>query len=252
MLVEVLEPVVGLAEEGRQRLEAAHRATLADLEQDPLGAVDRHLGVVRLLVADRRDLAGRADQVAEDRLALDDPPVVLDVHRGRHHVHQAGQVGGPTDRLEPIAPRQLVAQRHQVDRLALPVQAEHRLVDVGVLLPVEVGRMQEVGDLEDRLGVDQDRAEHALLGLDGLRRQAINHGGEGAPDPVWVRRTVAGRAPIPIGRCPQTSASARESVVDHRGSGVDATWMACSHCGQPLERRPHQGARQARQAEGAG
>ena len=46
MLVQVLEPVVGLAQQGRQRLEATRRPMLADLEQDPLRPVDGDLGVV--------------------------------------------------------------------------------------------------------------------------------------------------------------------------------------------------------------
>ena len=106
MLVQVLEPVVGLAQQRRQRLEAAGGAVLADLEQDPLRPVDGDLGVVRLLVADRRDPPGGADQVAQHRLALDDAAVVLDVDRRRHRVHQAGQVGrarrpAPADRAAP-------------------------------------------------------------------------------------------------------------------------------------------------------
>ena len=139
---------------------------LADLEQDPLRPVDGDLGVVGLLVADRRDPPGGGDQVAQHRLALDDAAVVLDVDRRRHRVHQAGQVGRPAHRLQPIAPRQLVAQGDEVDGLALAVQAEHRLVDVGVLLAIEVGRPQEVGDLQDSVRIDEDRAEHALLGFD--------------------------------------------------------------------------------------
>jgi hypothetical protein len=63
---------------------------------------------------------------------------------------------------------------YQVDRLALAVEGEHRLVDVGVLRPIEVGRPEEVGDLQDRIGVDEDGAEDALLRLDGLWRQLVD------------------------------------------------------------------------------
>ena len=68
MLMEVLEPVVRLAQQGGQRLEAAGGPMLADLEQDPLRPVDGDLGVVRLLVADRRDPPGGCDQVASTDL----------------------------------------------------------------------------------------------------------------------------------------------------------------------------------------
>ena len=64
---------------------------------------------------------------------------------------------------------------HDVDRLAALEQVEHRRVDRAVGLPVEVLRAQELGDLDDRVPVDQDRAEHGLLGLEALRRQSVDH-----------------------------------------------------------------------------
>ena len=62
-----------------------------------------------------------------------------------------------------------------VDRLAALEQLEDRGVDPAVRLAVEVGRPQELGDLDDRVAVDEDRAEHGLLGLEALRRQAVDH-----------------------------------------------------------------------------
>jgi hypothetical protein len=49
------------------------------------------------------------------------------------------------------------------------MQCQHRFVDVAVLLAVEVDRAQEVGDLQDRIRIDEDGPENALLSLDGLR-----------------------------------------------------------------------------------
>ena len=69
------------------------------------------------------DPSGRRDQVAQDGLALDDPAVMLDVHRRRHGVHQPGQVGRTADQVEPLAARQLVPHGHQVERLALRLGA---------------------------------------------------------------------------------------------------------------------------------
>ncbi len=174
VLVEILEPVIRLAEEGAQRLEAGHRPALADLEQDGLGLIDGRGRVVGLLVAHRRDLPRGRDQVPEDRLLLDDPPVVLDVDGGRDRVHEGGQVRRATNALEPVVAGQLVAQGDEVDGLALGVEGQHGLVDVRVLGAVEIGPVQEVGDLEDGLGVDQDRPEHALLGFDRLGGDAVN------------------------------------------------------------------------------
>ncbi len=174
MLVEVLQPVVGLAEEDRQRVEPALGATLADLEQDRLGPVDGDLGVVRLLVPDRGDPSGRADEVPQDGLALDDAPVVLGMDRGGDRVHEAGQVRRAPHFGQPIATSELLAERDQIDRLALGVEREHGLVDVGVLGPIEVGGLEEVPDAQDGIRIDEDRAQDALLGLDRLRRELVD------------------------------------------------------------------------------
>ena len=75
---------------------------LADREQLRLGAVDRLLDLGRILVADPGDPAGRADQVAQDRLALDDPGVLGGVDGGRRLVREARQVRPAADRLELV------------------------------------------------------------------------------------------------------------------------------------------------------
>ena len=89
---------------------------------------------------------------------------------------EARQVGPAADRLELVAPLERLRDRDDVDRLAPLEQLEDRLVDRAVRLAVEVRGAQELGDLDDRVTVDEDRAEHRLLGLETLRRQAIDHG----------------------------------------------------------------------------
>jgi len=60
-----------------------------------------------------------------------------------------------------------------------------------VVAAVEVGRAEEVGHLDDRVAIDQERAEDGLLGVDGLRWQTIDgHDGsmdEGRRWPAMVR-----------------------------------------------------------------
>ena len=65
--------------------------------------------------------------------------------------------------------------RDDVDGLATLEQFQRGRVDLGIRLAVEVGRPQELGDLDDRVAVDQDRSEHRLLGFDTLRRKAVDH-----------------------------------------------------------------------------
>ena len=82
MLVQVLEPVVGLVEQRLERAEpGATRLWLISNRSASARSIASWISAV--LVADRRDLAGGTDQVAQHRLALDDPPVLLDVDRGR-------------------------------------------------------------------------------------------------------------------------------------------------------------------------
>jgi hypothetical protein len=63
-----------------------------------------------------------------------------------------------------------------------------------VRLAVEVLGLEELGDLDDRVTVDEDRPEHGLLGLDGLRRQTIDHGRAMTPG-------LAGRDTVADGGC---------------------------------------------------
>ena len=42
-------------------------------------------------------------------------------------------------------------------------------------LAVEVLWLEEVGDLDHGVAIDEDGTEHGLLGLDGLRRKTVDH-----------------------------------------------------------------------------
>ena len=74
--------------------------------------------------------------------------------------------------MQDIAPFQLVDQGDEVGRLATLVQIEDRLIDPAVLLPIEVLRFQERGDLDHRIGIDEQRAEDGFLGL-GISRDGL-------------------------------------------------------------------------------
>src|SRR4051794_33886156 len=106
MRVEIVEPVVCLVEQRLQWAESGRDALLADGEELGLRAVDRLLDLGWVLVPDAGDPPRRADQVAEDRLPLDDPGVLRDVDSGRGLVGKARKVGAPTDRFQLVAPLQ--------------------------------------------------------------------------------------------------------------------------------------------------
>ena len=123
------------------------------------------------------DLAGGADQLAQHGGALDNVAVVLDVDRGRHGVDQVHDVGRAADFVELPPPLQLVANRHKIRRLAAFVQVENRLVDPAVLFLIKILRLEKRGDLDDRVGIDQGRAEHRLFRLGIGGNEAVTRGG---------------------------------------------------------------------------
>jgi hypothetical protein len=151
-------------------------ALLADGEQLRLRPIDRLLDLRRVLVTDPGDAAGRSDQVPQDRLALHDPGVLDRMDGRRRGVGQAREVGATADRLELARPLESLRHGDDVDRLTSLEQLEDGLEDLAVRLPVEVRRPEELRHLDDRIAVDEDRAEHRLLRLEALRGQTIDHG----------------------------------------------------------------------------
>ena len=129
--------------------ELARDARLREVEDDRLGLVDELDRLARPVEAQASDVVARADQPAQRRHLADDARVVRGV-RGRGHqrrelVHALLPAGG----VERRGAVELVDDRDRVDRLALRVEREDRLVDLTVALAVEVGRAQ-VGGLGDR------------------------------------------------------------------------------------------------------
>ena len=143
VLVQVVEPVVGRVEQRLERREAGLDALLADREQLLLRPVDDLADVRRPPVADPAILPGRADEVPQDALALDDAAVVDGVDRGRREVDEARQVGRAPDLVERALALEDLRDRDDVDRLAPLVELEDGPVDRPVVPAVEVLGSQE-------------------------------------------------------------------------------------------------------------
>ena len=126
-----------------------------------------------VLVADAGDLAGGRDQVAEDGLAFDDPGVLRGEDRGGRLVREGRKVRTSADLLQVAATLECLRDRDDVDRLTTLPELHHRGVDAAVGLPVEVLRVNNVGDLDDRIAIDEERAEDRLLGFDALGWKAV-------------------------------------------------------------------------------
>ncbi len=137
-------------------------------------------------------------------------PYWADVDGGGRVVAEGGEVAGAADRLELAVALERLRDRDDVDRLAVLEELQHRGVDAAVGLAVEVLRVEEVRDLDDRVAVDEDGAEHGLLGVEVLGRQSVDHGWRvpGLSGLVWrlqwwprraptVTEPTAGGSPIP-------------------------------------------------------
>src|SRR6185295_399469 len=98
-----VQPVVRGVEQLFELAEARGDAPARDREQLRLRPINRLLDLRRVLVADAGDLAGGADQVPEDRLALNDPGVLDCVDGRRRLVRELGEVSATADLLEVFA-----------------------------------------------------------------------------------------------------------------------------------------------------
>ncbi len=176
VLLELLDELIAGIDELAHADESGAQPVLGDLEDRPLRVVEQVVGVLLGVVRAHEHVGGRLDQPAQRGFFLDDLRVVLDVGRPRHAVGERADVGGAADLVELARPGQLVLQRDEIDRLAPIGQRDHLLEDAPVRVAEEIRRVDDLGRLVERLVVDEDRAEHALLGFEIVRQGAIGHG----------------------------------------------------------------------------
>ena len=139
-LAQLLDAVQPRPEQLVQRAHGVDRAALADVEHHLLRLVDGGLDVLGHGVADVGDVAGDADELAQQRVLLDDLGVVARVGDRRRVGLQRNEDGGVADRLEHTRALQLVGHRHRVDGLAPLHERLDGAEDVPVRRLVEVGR----------------------------------------------------------------------------------------------------------------
>jgi hypothetical protein len=109
-------------------------------------------------------------RAAQHRLLADDRGVVAGIGRGRHRRDEGVQVGGAADAGKVAGLRQIVRHRHRIRGLTAGVEVEDRLIDGFVSGLIEVIALHRLDAVGDGVLRQEHRAEHALLGLDVLRR----------------------------------------------------------------------------------
>ena len=182
------------------------------------------------VVAHLHDPGAGRDQPAQGGPLGHDLRVVAGVGRGRHRRDQRVQVRRAAYPGELTGAGQLGRDRDGVGGLAAAVEVEDAVVDELVRGTVEVGGPQHLDDVGDRVLGQHHRAEHRLLGLDGLRRRAVVlgwPGRSGRPDARVVRQNHA--VPSRSYWSLTCSTSMSTGMVRHfRRRGLDAASCAAS------------------------
>ena len=153
-------------------MERGADAALRDFEDFVLGLVEEFVDARRCVVGGGGDFGRRRSERAQYRFLAHDARVVGDVGGGRDAGGELGDVSRAADRLELAARAQRVGHRDGVDRLVAVRQLGHHAKDFAMRLAIEVVGVEDFKGLVDGLVLEQDRAEHRLLGLQILRRNA--------------------------------------------------------------------------------
>ncbi len=146
-LVQRRDPLERVLEQLLDVGELAGDPLLGEIEDDRLGAVDKLLGGHALtLEPEPCDLLPGSDEATERGHLPDDARVVTRVGGGGNERCELVDPGTAADLLELATTLELVRQGDRVDRLALRVEVERRLVHGGVARPVEVACREDFAD----------------------------------------------------------------------------------------------------------
>ena len=175
VLVQLVDAVDQLHDQLVHALEALPRlrAFFADAKDLAFGLVEylRDRTALRIEGTGRDLVAGR-HQFAQHRALAHDLGVAADVGCARHALRQRVQVGEAAALFGLAQALQLLEDGDHVGRLGRVDQYRHGREYQSVLEAIEVRLGQQVADPIPRAVVEQQAAEHALLGLDRVRRHA--------------------------------------------------------------------------------
>ena len=188
---------------------------VGDGEDPPLRGVEDVVGPLTGVEAELGHLPGRGDETAAHRVVHDDLGVVRHRGGGGHLLAQLGQVLDPPTPCQAAIPLQLHLEGEDVDWLTAIGERQRGPEDVAVALRVEVAGVQEVAHRQDGVGVDQQAAEHRLLGIEVMGQDAPRR--RGRPE----RR----RPPQLLRRCAHFAATTiRRVSVTSGWSSISTSW----------------------------
>ncbi len=166
--MELVQFIHVLGEDITQQRKVTARMALADMEDQLLSFIQGDIRVL-LLIGNSGNFARSFDEAAQNGIALDDAPVILNVAAGRHLVDQGGNVAGSSDILQFVPTFQLVTDRDEICWFALLIELKNDLVNSAVGVTIEIVGEQKFCHLDNCLWVDNDAAEYAALRLNVLR-----------------------------------------------------------------------------------
>ena len=150
---------------GRKGRQGAGIAAGADLIDALLGVFQQKVGV-RLVPGVLQNVLGYPHQLAHQIFFLHDLGISLYVGDTGHRFRQTGQVDlGLVCAGEHTIGHHCIQQSDKIDGLVVGEQAQHLGPDLGVLPGVEHFRLEDLHKIGQGVGLEQHRAQHALLCL---------------------------------------------------------------------------------------
>src|SRR5262249_20184467 len=170
---DFLDLLVDLAYQDINGLKTGAELPACDLEDRVFYIIQDLLGTVLALITPRHRFAGDLDQASQYCLFLYDIHVMFNVCGEGKPIGQAGQVGGASSAFQLIGALQLFLQRDEVNRAGTRCQAVHLLEYSSVAFEIEVFLAQKFLGGEHRLVIQENRAQDRALGLEVIRKGAL-------------------------------------------------------------------------------
>ncbi len=175
-LVERIDHLDGALDDVFHRHSIRLQLPRGDIKDQRLRFVQEMVRIHGAVIAVARNRGRRADEVAEDRLLLDNATVVSRIGRRGHETGERGKVAGPANGLKQILAFELLGDRDEVDGDRALVEAHNGGEDLAVTVLVERRLLQDLGGLDDGLFLKQHRAHHRLLRIEILRGEPFKCG----------------------------------------------------------------------------
>ena len=153
----------------------------ADFQDVPLHLIQQRVHLALVIINPADDVGAGGDHFAQQKLFADNFEVITQIRRAGHGVLQLAEIAQPADLLQQLLVFQPLLHGDQIHRFAR-VEHVHELLVDGLVTQVVEGFAALVLEFFDAfadafVGGKQCAAQHALLRLGRMRRQAVQFQG---------------------------------------------------------------------------